>query len=101
MHPAESPTPRRWLLRIVFTLLALLALYVLSVGPVHGYLLHRITRTRMSTQEHVLIERVQAFYRPIILSAAKTPLEPPLSIYIGWWERLYNRLSGTHSPFPE
>ena len=76
---AEHPTsPRHLLGRVAATLLALLLLYVLSIGPV-VYL-------------HVKLKRdftvLDPFYVPLVWVIEHSSLGEPFYEYVSWWVRL-------------
>ena len=76
---AEHPTsPRKLLLRVAATLLALLLLYVLSIGPA-AYVV---------VKAHNYSKGALRFYAPLIWAIKGTPLEMPIVEYVGWWLRL-------------
>ena len=61
--------------RIVFTLVGLLILYVLGVGPAF-YILNSSPRS---------IPLVVNAYYPLFSAVSNTPLEKPVYDYLDWW----------------
>ena len=81
---AENPTfLRQFLVRVAATLLALLLLYPLSIGPAVYLTIKLKPRSNW-------LDRI---YTPLLSATQDTPLEIPLGIYTGWWIRL----AGGHS----
>ena len=78
MDAAETPSLRRLLVRMAATLLALLLLYPLSVGPA-VYLAVRLRK------EHNELFR---FYAPLNWAIEGTPLEQICRAYGVWWGNL-------------
>jgi hypothetical protein len=88
MDPADSPAPqRRWWLRIAATFLAAVLLYVLSAGPVIGYLNYRWMRTGdiHANAEMRYFTFVLKVYRPVTLLIKDTALQKPFTNYLQWW----------------
>jgi hypothetical protein len=98
MDATDPPAPqRRWWLHIFATFLALLLLYVLSIGPVGGYFVYRLGHVQ-ALDEHVRVQeqsnRVRALYLPVFSLVQKVGWEDSLLAYIGWWSAMYIRFSG-------
>ena len=72
--------------RIVCTIIGLVLLYVLSIGPAR-YVWER------SVRSHRMIEKL---YAPLDWALANTPLYPPLRAYSDWWALLAGPPSGEH-----
>ena len=64
--------------RIACTLIGLVLLYVLSVGPA-SYVDYKCPRS------HAFIE---SLYEPLVSAIKPTPLVVPLAYYVQWWMRL-------------
>jgi hypothetical protein len=64
-------------------LLVALGLYVLSMGPVVGFLGNKPLSPR---QAQVLF----TFYAPVTWLHNSTPLEKPLEVYQEWWWQVIN-----------
>ena len=68
----------------LFTLLQLLAVYVLSYGPVMAvYSSQRVNGP--------VPQGLTTFYQPLSWVYEKTPLGRPLRAYDGWWKRMLER----------
>jgi hypothetical protein len=94
MDPADSLTPRRWLLRIAATFLALLVLYVLSFGPVVGYFSYCEILERDGFGKRPPLTECLVIYDPLFSLVRDSALERPLGNYVLWWTRMFVRLSG-------
>ena len=76
---AENPTSlRRLLLRAATTLLALVVLYALSVGPA-DYLVIKLRKP---------LRTLDGFYTPLDLATQDPPLAQLRIGYVRWWVRL-------------
>ena len=76
---AENPTSlRQLLLRAAATLLAVVVLYALSVGPAY-YLALKLGRNPIA---------LDRFYVPLSWATKGTPLEKPIDAYVDLWLRL-------------
>lgn len=71
-------------LRFIALLLALLAVYVLSSGPVHAlYSSHRI--------QGPIPKDLVAFYVPVNWLYAHTPIGKPMTAHDAWWKEKLRR----------
>ena len=76
---AEHPTsPRHLLGRVAATLLALLLLYPLSIGPAV------YAAVKLKADPTMLY----SFYAPMFWATEYTPLQQPRREYLRWWLRL-------------
>ena len=76
---AENPTsPRHHFIGVAAALLALLGLYVLSVGPV----VYLNVKLRPDS------EALGRFYLPLLWAVEYTHLDHLYSEYVSWWESL-------------
>lgn len=66
------------------TLLQLLAVYLLSHGPVQA--LYSSTRIQGSMPNALTV-----FYQPLHWLYEQTPLGTPMTIYDDWWSRMLQR----------
>lgn len=68
----------------LFTLFLLLAVYVLSFGPVHAlYANNRV--------EGPMPSLLVTFYKPVSWLHLNTPLDRPMTAHNDWWQRMLKR----------
>ena len=65
----------RLLVRMTATLLALVLMYVLGVGPAW----------RIALKSDRLSPYIVKLYEPLFMGIEGTPLERPFYAYMGWW----------------
>ena len=83
---AEHPTSSSHLLgRVAATLLALLVLYALSVGPA----------IYLEVKLKIDFKVLDRFYAPLVWAIDHTQLDKPYYTYVSWWLRL----AGEHPNF--
>ena len=78
MDAAETPSLRRLLVRGAATLLALVGLYVLSVGPA----------AYVAAKSHRVTKVFERLYMPLWLAAGYADLGKQYNAYVGWWAGL-------------
>jgi hypothetical protein len=76
---------RRWMTTIATTLVVLLVVYVLSVGPAAGWIAWRQRSEAGLSDER--IESLESFYLPLIFIYVHCPpIRNPLDWYVDLWE---------------
>jgi hypothetical protein len=81
---SSSSSSRTKPLGCLFLLLKLLAVYVLSYGPVKAmYSSQRLQGT--------FPNGLMTFYQPLNWMYDNTPLGRPMQVYDGWWKRMLAR----------
>jgi|GEM_PF-2525424 len=80
----STSSPRRRGPRILTTLLLLLVVYLLSLGPIHAlYSSRRLPGTMPAV--------LAAFYKPADWLNANTPLGRPMAVHDDWWKGVLKR----------
>ena len=78
MDSEKPPSLRSLITRMACTLIGLLLLYVLSIGPV----------ACVSNRFEFYQQQVGPFYTPLIGVAQYIGLMPALEAYVNWWQGL-------------